>query len=237
MEIKQAVFAELDAGHARPRDPRLEHLLAVDHRDRRSDAAPGEGRRLPLLLPGVDHAADRDRRGRGDLGRDGQRGGHVRAGDPQAADHLRRGPRLRRQPHPQLGHRRGVARAGGEGPVDQEDRRGRSAPRASCRSALPPRQPARPRHRAARRRAPGRVLRRGTLLRPQGHAEARRRRQARREDRRRRLLRPAGRAEHRRRRRAGHRGARRAALAEDASSRPAWCSRRASPPTATSTSG
>ena len=32
-------------------------------------------------------------------------------------------------------------------------------------------------------------------------------------------------------------GARRAALAEDASSRPAWCSRRASPPTATSTSG
>ena len=26
-------------GHARPRDPRLQHLLALDHRDRRSDAA------------------------------------------------------------------------------------------------------------------------------------------------------------------------------------------------------
>ena len=59
--------------HARPRDPRLEHLLAVDHRDRRSDAAPRQGRRLPLLLPGVDHAADRDRRGRGDLAGDGRR--------------------------------------------------------------------------------------------------------------------------------------------------------------------
>ena len=42
--------------HARPRDPRVEHLVAVDHRDRRSDAAPGEGRRLSLLLPGLDHA-------------------------------------------------------------------------------------------------------------------------------------------------------------------------------------
>ena len=35
----------------------------------------------------------------------------------------------------------------------------------------------------------------------------------------------------------GRRRARRAAVAEDARSRPAWCSRRASPPTATSTSG
>ncbi len=40
---------------------------------------------------------------------------------------------------------------------------------------LLPRQPARPGHGPARRRAPRRVLRRGTLLRPQGHAEARRR--------------------------------------------------------------
>ena len=66
---------------------------------------PDKVDRLSLLLPGLDHAADRDRRGRGDLRRDGQRGGHVRADDPQAADHLRRGARLRRQPHPQLlGH-------------------------------------------------------------------------------------------------------------------------------------
>ena len=34
-------------------------------------------------------------------------------------------PGLRRQPHPQLGHLRGVARPGGAGPVDQADRRGR----------------------------------------------------------------------------------------------------------------
>ena len=70
MEIKQAVFAELDAVHAGPRDPRLEHLVAVDHRDRRGDAAARQGRRLPLLLPGVGHAADRDRRGRRHLAGD-----------------------------------------------------------------------------------------------------------------------------------------------------------------------
>ena len=46
---------------ARPRDPRLQHLVAVDHRDRRRDDAARQGRRLPLLLPGVVHAADRDR--------------------------------------------------------------------------------------------------------------------------------------------------------------------------------
>ena len=43
----------------------------------------------------------------------------------QAADHLRRGPRLRRQPDPQLGGRRDLARPGGAGALDQEDRRGR----------------------------------------------------------------------------------------------------------------
>ena len=121
----RAVFAELDAatpGHA---------ILASNTSSLsiteigEATLRPGQGRRLPLLLPGLDHAADRDRRGRGDLRGDGHRGRHVRAGDPQAADHLRRGARLRRQPHPQLGHRRGLARAGGEGPVDQEDRRGR----------------------------------------------------------------------------------------------------------------
>ena len=61
MEIKQAVFAELDAvtpGHAILAS---NTSVAVDHRDRRRDAAPREGRRLPLLLPGVGHAADRDR--------------------------------------------------------------------------------------------------------------------------------------------------------------------------------
>ena len=50
--------------HARPRDPRLQHLLAVDHRDRRSDAAPRQGGGLPLLLPRLGAAVDRgDRRG------------------------------------------------------------------------------------------------------------------------------------------------------------------------------
>ena len=65
MEIKQAVFAELDEVTPGPRDPRLQHLVAVDHRDGRRDPAAREGRRLPLLLPGVGDAAGRDHRGRG----------------------------------------------------------------------------------------------------------------------------------------------------------------------------
>ena len=119
---------------ARPRDPRLEHVVAVDQRDRRGDAAPREGRRLPLLLPGVGHAADRDRRGRRDRARDGAGGGQLRPGDQEEPDHVRRGAGLRRQPHPQLGHLGDLARAGGEGPLDQEDRRGRRRRRTSCPS-------------------------------------------------------------------------------------------------------
>ena len=46
-----------------------------------------------------------------------------------------------------------------------------------------PHRPARPRHRAARRRAPAGVLRSGVLLRPPGHEGVRRGRRARREDR------------------------------------------------------
>ncbi len=49
-------------GNARSRDPRLQHLLALDHRDGPRDAAPAQGRRLPLLLPGVGDAAGRDHR-------------------------------------------------------------------------------------------------------------------------------------------------------------------------------
>ncbi len=40
MEIKQAVFRELDAATPGPRDPRLQHLLALDHRDRRATLRP-----------------------------------------------------------------------------------------------------------------------------------------------------------------------------------------------------
>ncbi len=73
---------------------------------------------------------------------------------------------------------------------------------------LLPHRPARARHRAARRRAPARVLRR-ELLRPQGPAAAGRRRQARRQVGRRGLL-QGWRAERSRRRRPGRRGAGRA---------------------------
>ena len=85
MEIKQAVFVGARRGHARPRDPRLEHLVAVDHRDGRGDAPPGQGVRLPLLLPGVDDAADRGDRGRRHLRGDAPGRLELRPGDPQDA--------------------------------------------------------------------------------------------------------------------------------------------------------
>ena len=201
--------------HPRPRDPRLQHLLAVDQRDRRRHPAPGKGGRLPLLLPGLGDAPGRDRGRRGDLRRDRGRRDHLRPDDPQAADHLRGGARLRGQPGAELRRVGDLARAGGEGPLDQADRRGRGRRQGHADGAVLPRQPARAGHRPARRRAPRRVLRRGTLLRPQGHAEAGRRRETGRQDRRGRLLRPAGPAESPRRERARRGGARRDAVAED----------------------
>ncbi len=190
MEIKQSVFAELDAVLPGSRDPRLQHFLAVDRRDRRGHAAPGQGRRFPLLLSRFGNAACRDRRGRGDLAGNGHRRAHFCPGDPQAADRVPGGPRLRRQPHPDGGHVRALARAGGEETLDQGDRRGRRRRRRGPDGPLLPRQPARPRHGPARRRTRYRRLWRGALLRAQGHEEARLRRQARRQDRRRRLLQP-----------------------------------------------
>ena len=87
-------------GHAGPRDPRVEHLVAVRHRDGGGHAPAGQGLRLPLLLPRLDDAADRGDRGRGDLGRDAPGGLQLRPGDPQDGGPLRRGAGLRREPDP-----------------------------------------------------------------------------------------------------------------------------------------
>ena len=87
----------------------------------------------------------------------------LRPGDPQAADRLPRDPGLRGQPHPQLRHVGDLARAGGAGPVDQEDRRGHRRRERHADAAVLPHRPARPRHRLPRRRAPAGVLRRPLL--------------------------------------------------------------------------
>ena len=104
-------------GHPRPRDPRLQHLVALDHRDGARDAAARQGRRLPLLLPGLGDAAGRDHQRRGHLARDASRPPSTSPRRSEAGDHLQGGPGLRRQPDPQLGRRRGLAPAGGEEPL------------------------------------------------------------------------------------------------------------------------
>ena len=88
MEIKQAGLRRARRGHARPRDPRLQHLVALDHRDGRRDAAARQGRRLPLLLPGLGDAAGRDHRGRG----------HRRGDGPAPRSTSRRRSRSSRSP-------------------------------------------------------------------------------------------------------------------------------------------
>ncbi len=181
-------------GHPRPRDPRLQHLLALDHRDRRRrrcapDKVVGFHFFYPAsVMPLVEVIVGEDT-SRGDRHRRLQ----LRPGDQEAADRLRRGARLRRQPHPDGDDRRDLARPGGAGPLAEGDRRGDRRRQGGADGPLLPHRPARPRHRAARRRAPERVLRRD-LLRPPGPAAAGRRRQARRQVRRRGLL-QGGRAE------------------------------------------
>ena len=109
---------------ARPRDPRLQHLGAVDLRDRLGDHAARQGGRLPLLLSRLGDAADRGGRGRGHLRGDGAGGGQLRDADPQEPDSLRRGARLRGQPGAELG---------GFGDLALPGRERRARPRRSTR--------------------------------------------------------------------------------------------------------
>ena len=63
MEIKQQVFAELDADHAGPRDPGQQHLIAVDQRDGQRHRRPEKVVGFHFFYPGLGDAADRGRRG------------------------------------------------------------------------------------------------------------------------------------------------------------------------------
>ena len=102
MQIKQAVFAELDEvtpGHA-ILSSNTSSLSITEMGD--ATSRPDQVVRVPLLLPRVDDAADRGDRGRRHVRGDGADRLQLRPADPQAADPLRRGARLRREPHPQL---------------------------------------------------------------------------------------------------------------------------------------
>jgi hypothetical protein len=131
MEIKQAVFAELDAvtpGHAiLASNTSSLSITEMGEATLRPDKVVGfhffyPASVMPLIevIEGDDTSPRRCRRPQ------------LRAGDQEAADHLRRGAGVRRQPHPQLGASPRSGAPGGAGPVDQGDRRG-VGPRTSCR--------------------------------------------------------------------------------------------------------
>ena len=133
MEIKQAVFAELDAvtpGHAiLASNTSSLSITEIGEATNRPDQVVGFHYFYPAAVMPLVEIIEGDDTSAGDR----HRRAELRPGDQEAADRLRRGPGLRRQPHPQLGHRRDLARAGGEGPVDQGDRRGRRRGRTSRR--------------------------------------------------------------------------------------------------------
>ena len=133
MEIKQAVFAELDAvtpGHAiLASNTSSLSITEIGDATLRPDKVVGFHYFYPAsIMPLIEIVEGDDT-----VAGDGQRRRQLRPGDQEAADHLRRGARLRRQPDPQQRHQRDLARPGGAGAVDQGDRRGDRRRRTSCR--------------------------------------------------------------------------------------------------------
>ena len=103
MEIKQAVFAELDAvtpGHAiLASNTSSLSITEMGDATLRPDKVVGFHFFYPAsVMPLVEVIEGEETSDETVAGRL-----QLRPGDPQAADPLRRGPRLRRQPHPQLG--------------------------------------------------------------------------------------------------------------------------------------
>ena len=133
MAIKHEVFADLDAatpGHAILAS-NTSGLSITEIGDITQPA--GQGRRLPLLLAGLLHAADRGHRGGGDLARDAAGRRQLRPGDPQDARPLRRVPGLRGQPHPRLDGVGDLALPGRDRAPTSRTSTRRSPRRSSCR--------------------------------------------------------------------------------------------------------
>ena len=98
MELKQQVFAELEAVVAPELRAGDEHLRALGRRDGRRARASGAGRRHALLQPGRAAAARRDRSRRADRRRDASRPRSRSREAAQAPLLVRRRAGLRRQP-------------------------------------------------------------------------------------------------------------------------------------------
>jgi 3-hydroxyacyl-CoA dehydrogenase len=101
IEIKQAVFAELDAvtpGHAiLASNTSSLSITEMGDATLRPDKVVGFHFFYPAsIMPLLEIVEGEDTSG------DAPGGLELRTGDPQAADHLRGGPRVRRQPHPEL---------------------------------------------------------------------------------------------------------------------------------------
>ena len=149
MEIKQAVFRELDAatpGHAiLASNTSSLSITEIGEATLRPDKVVGFHFFYPASVMPLVEVIVGDDTSRGD----GDRRLQLRPGDQEAADRLRRGARLRRQPHPDGDDRRDLARPGGAGPLAEGDRRGDRRGQGRADGPLLPHRPARARHRAA----------------------------------------------------------------------------------------
>ena len=168
MEIKQAVFAELDAvtpGHAiLASNTSSLSITEMGEATSRPDKVVGFHFFYPASMMRLIEVIEGEETSEETV----QAAAQLRPGDPQDADPLRRGAGLRRQPHPELGRR---PRSGAS------RRRRASTSRRSTRSSRSRRPlPMGPFFLAdllgldtvaARRRAPARVLRRPLLRPPQ----------------------------------------------------------------------
>ena len=155
MEIKQAVFAELDAvtpGHAiLASNTSALSITEMAEATMRPDKVVGFHFFYPASMMRLIEVIEGEETSDETL----QAATNFAQAIRKTADPLRRGPRLRRQPHPQLGRR---PRSGGsteeEGLDPKEIDKVVQESKARADGPVLPRRHARARHRAARGRAP-----------------------------------------------------------------------------------
>ena len=160
LQVKQEVFARLDAVAAPARHPRDQHLDARHRRHRRQHHPARTGGRHALLQSGARHEAARERARPAHLRADAHHGHGARHAARQGAGAGRQLRRLHRQPHAHVlrGAGRVPAGAGRDTRADRPGDRGVRLRHGPARGARPGRQRRRPADPQGPASAAGRAL-------------------------------------------------------------------------------